>query len=256
MRSARRVVLPALLLLALLGVWELYVDLGGVDSLILASPHQIAKAIYTDRSLLWSNFLVTAQEVLFGILAAAAVGLVLAVAIHFSRTLRSATYPLVVASQTIPIPMLAPLLMLWFGFGIFPKVVVIALISFFSIVVATLDALGAVDPDLLKLMRTFDAPRWRVFRDVELPAALPGVFTGAKIAVAVAVIAAVIGEMTGGSNAGLGYLFQQATPQLLTPRAYATVVVLSLFAIGLFALMTLAERLALPWAFDTRGDRP
>lgn len=250
----RRRVLPALLLLVLLGIWELYVDLGGVDSLILASPHQIAQSIWSDRGLLWSNFLVTAQEVLFGILLAAVVGFVLAIAIHFSRTLRAAAYPLVVSSQTIPIPMLAPLLMLWFGFGIFPKVIVVALISFFSIVVATLDALAATDPDLLKLMRTFDASRWRAFREVELPGALPGVFTGVKISVAVAVIAAVIGEMTGGSNAGLGYLFIQATPQLLTPRAYATVVILSLFAIGLFSLMTLAERRALPWANESRGE--
>lgn len=254
MRRVRQVALPAVLLLVLLGAWELYVDLGGADPNILASPHQIAAAIYTDRGLLWSNFLVTAQEVLFGILAAAAAGLVLAVVIHLSRTLRTATYPLVVASQTIPIPMLAPLLMLWFGFGIFPKVIVIALISFFSIVVATLDALSAVDPELLKLMQTFDAPRWRIFREVELPAALPGVFTGAKIAVAVAVIGAVIGEMTGGSNAGLGYLFLQSIPQLLTAREYATVVILSLFAISLFALMTLAERRALPWAYEPRGD--
>jgi ABC-type nitrate/sulfonate/bicarbonate transport system permease component len=247
-------VLPALLLVALLGAWELYADFGGVDPVILAAPHQVAKAIYIDRGLLWSNFLVTAQEVLFGVLVAAVVGLVLAIGIHLSSALRTATYPLVVSSQTIPIPMIAPLLMLWFGFGIFPKVIVVALISFFSIVVATLDALAAVDPDLIKLMRTFDAPRWRTFREVELPAALPGVFTGAKIAVAVAVIAAVIGEMMGGSNAGLGYLFIQATPQLLTPRAYATVVILSLFAIALFSLMTLAERLALPWAFEPKGD--
>jgi ABC-type nitrate/sulfonate/bicarbonate transport system permease component len=251
----KRVLGPPLLLLAGLTAWELYVDLGGVDPLFLASPHQIAQSIYTDRALLWSNFLVTAEEVVFGIVVAAVAGLGLAVAIHLSRVLRSASYPLIVASQTIPIPILAPLLMLWFGFGIFPKVIVIALVSFFSIVVTTLDALAAVDPELLKLMRTFDAGRWRTLREIELPAALPGVFTGAKIAVAVAVIGAVIGEMTGGSNAGLGYLFTLSINQILTSRAYATVVILSLFAILLFALLTAAERLALPWAYEPRGER-
>jgi putative hydroxymethylpyrimidine transport system permease protein len=250
----RRALPAALLLLALVGAWELYVDLGGVEPLILSSPHQIAQSIYTDRSLLWSNFLVTAQEVLFGILVAAFAGLALAIAIHLSATLRRAAYPLVVASQTIPVPILAPLLVLWFGFGIFPKVIVVALVSFFAIVVTTLDALAAVDPHLLKLMETFDATRLRTFREIELPAALPGVFTGAKIAVAVAVIGAVLGEATGFSNSGLGYLFEQSIPQLLTARAYATVVVLSLFAIALFALLTLAERLALPWAHEPRGD--
>jgi NitT/TauT family transport system permease protein/putative hydroxymethylpyrimidine transport system permease protein len=247
--------LPALLVVALLGAWELYVDLGGVDSLILPAPHQVAKALYVDRSLLWPNFLVTAKEVLLGIVVAAVpAGVVLAIAIHFSTTLRRAAYPLLVASQAIPIAMLAPILVFWLGFGLLPKLIVIALVSFFSIVVTTLAGLAAVDPDLIKLMRTFDATRLRTFWHVELPAALPGVFTGVKIAVAVAVIGAVFAEWVGAS-AGLGYLFQQSYAQLLSARAVATVVILCLFAIALFALLTLAERLALPWAYQPRGDR-
>jgi putative hydroxymethylpyrimidine transport system permease protein len=246
---------PLLLLLVLFGIWELYVDLGGADPLILPPPHQIASSLYTDRSLLWSNFLVTAQEVLLGILVAAVAGLALAIALHLSgRTLRPAVYPLLIASQTVPVPIIAPLLVLWLGFGILPKLVVIALVSFFSIVVTTLAGLSAVDPDLLKLMRTFDASRLRIFRHVELPAALPGVFTGAKIAVAVAVIGAVFAEQAG-SSSGLGYLFQQSLPQLLTARAYAAVAILSIFAVALFASLTLAERLALPWAYEPRGER-
>ena len=168
----------------------------------------------------------TAEEVLLGILVAAAAALVLATAMHFFATLRRAVYPLLVASQTIPIPMLAPVLVLWLGFGILPKLVVIALVSFFSIVVTTLAGLAAVDPDLLKLMRTFDASRLRTFRHVELPAALPGLFTGAKIAVVVAVIGAVFAEQAG-SNSGLGYLIQVRSPQLLTARALAAVAILS-----------------------------
>ncbi|MGI8412746.1 MAG: ABC transporter permease [Solirubrobacteraceae bacterium] len=244
----------ALLLTVLIGVWELYVDLGGVDSLILPPPHQVASALYIDRALLWSNFLVTAEEILLGILVAAVTGLALAIAIHFSPTLRRAVYPLLVASQTVPVPMVAPLLVFWLGFGILPKLIVIALVSFFSISVTTLAGLAAVDPDLRKLMRTFDATTLRTFRYVELPAALPGVFTGVKIAVAVAVIGAVFAEQAG-SNSGLGYLFQQSLPQLLTARAFAAVAILSAFAIALFALLTLAERLALPWAYQPRGDR-
>ncbi len=244
----------ALVLAVLIGAWELYVDLGGADPLILPAPHAIAKAVYTDRSLLWSNFLVTAREVLLGMLLAALAGLVFSVALHFSQTLRRAIYPLLVASQTIPVPMLAPVLVLWLGFGIFPKLVVIALVSFFSIVVTTLAALAAVDPDLIKLMRTFDASRLTTFRHVELPAALPGLFTGAKIAVVVAVIGAVFAEWAGASS-GLGFLFEQSIPQLLTARAYAAVVILSAFAIALFALLTLAERLLLPWAYQPREER-
>ncbi|MBV9005698.1 MAG: ABC transporter permease [Solirubrobacterales bacterium] len=241
------------LLLLLIGAWELYVDLGGADPLILPAPHSIAKALYTDRSLLWRNFLVTAQEVLLGILVATVLAFALSVLLHFSPVVRRAVYPLLVASQALPIPIVAPVLVLWLGFGILPKLIVIALVSFFSIVVTTLAALAGVDPALLKLMRTFDATRLRIFRHVELPAALPGLFTGAKIAVAVAVIGAVFAELSG-SSSGLGYLFQQANAQILMPRAYAAVVILSAFAIALFAALTVAERLLLPWAYQPRGD--
>ena len=249
----RRVVLPALLLLALFGAWELYVDLGGVDSDILPPPHAVASALWNDRALLWSNFLVTAREVLLGLLVTAVLGLALAVALHFSPTLRRAFYPLLVASQAIPFPVLAPILVVWLGFGILPKIIVVALVSFFSIVVATLAGLAAVDPQLIKLMRTFDASRMRIFRHVELPAALPGLFTGAKIAVAVSVIGAVFAEYNG-SNSGLGYLILVSIPQLLSARAVAATVVLALFAIALFGLLSVAERRALPWAYEPRGD--
>ena len=241
------------LLAVLLGIWELYVDEGGADSLILPAPHAVASSLYDDRGLLWSNFLVTAEEILLGIVVAAVGALLIASAMHFFITVRRASLPLLIASQTIPIPMLAPILVLWLGFGLLPKVIVIALVSFFSIVVTTLAAFSAVDPDLIKLMRTFDASRWFTFRNVELPAALPGVFTGAKIAVIVAVIGAVFAEQSG-ANAGLGYLFEQSIPQLLTARAFAAVVILSLFAIALFALLTLAERLTLPWAHRPIGE--
>jgi putative hydroxymethylpyrimidine transport system permease protein len=241
------------LLLALLGAWELYVDLGGADPLILPAPHAIAQSLYDDRSLLWSNFLVTAEEVVLGIAVAAVSGLAFAIAIHLSLTLRRAVYPLLVASQTVPVPMLAPVLILWLGFGLFPKLLVVALVSFFVIVVTTLAGLAAVDPGLIKLMRTFDATRLRIFRHVELPAALPGLFTGVKVAVVFAVIGAVFAEQTG-ANAGLGYLFTISEPQLLMARAWAAIVILSLFAIALFALLTLAERLALPWAYEPTGD--
>lgn len=247
--------LPAVLLLvALVGIWELYVDLGGADSLVLPPPHDVAKALYDDRSLLWSNFLVTAEEVLLGIIVAAVAALALAFAIHFSRTLRRAVYPLLVGSQAVPIPVFAFVLVLWLGFGLAPKLLVVALVSFFPIVVTTLAGLARVDPDLVKLMRTFDAPRLRTFRHVEFPSALPGVMTGAKIAVAVAVIGAVFAELAG-SNSGLGYIYEQSQNQLLMPRAYATVFVLSAFAILLFALLSLAERFALPWAYRPRGGQ-
>jgi ABC-type nitrate/sulfonate/bicarbonate transport system permease component len=241
------------LLLVLAGAWELYVDLGGVSRLILPAPHAVAVALYRDRALLWSNFLVTAEEVLLGILLAAVAALALATAMHFSAIVRSAVYPLLIASQTIPIPMLAPILILWLGFGLAPKLIVVGLVSFFSIVVTTLAGFAAVDPELPKLMRTFGASRRRVFLFVELPSALPGVFTGARIAVIIAVLGAVFAEQAG-ANSGLGYVFLQSVGQLLTARAFATVAILSAFAIVLFVAIAVAERIALPWSRQPIGN--
>lgn len=242
----------ALIVLASLAAWELYATLGPVDDLILPAPHEIARALWVDRALLWDDFKVTAGEVLLGIVVAGAAGFASAIALHLSVTLRRSTYPLLVASQAIPIPIVAPLLVVWLGFGIAPKLVVIGLISFFPIAVTTLDALGRVDRATIKLMRTLGASRLQVLRHVELPAALPGLLSGAKVAVAVASIGAVFAEWIG-SSAGLGNLVQQAIPQLLTARAWAAALILCAFSILLFSTLTLAERLLLPWASETPG---
>jgi putative hydroxymethylpyrimidine transport system permease protein len=226
---------------ALLGGWELYVDLGGVDDLVLAAPSQIAQSLWDDRSLLLSNLGVTAQEVGLGILVALTAGLLLAVAIHFSPVLRRALYPLLVGSQAVPIVILAPLLVYWVGFGVLPKLAIIALICFFPVVVTTTDGLAGVDPELRKLMTTLDASRWQTFRFTELPTALPAALSGARIAVAIAVIGAVLAEQSG-STSGLGHLMLQAIPSLETARAYAAVVLLAAFAVALFALLSVAER--------------
>lgn len=241
-----------LIVLALFGAWELYAVLGPVDRLLLPSPDDVAHALYVDRALLWDDFTVTATEVLLGILVAGVAGFGCAIALHLSLALRRSVYPLLVASQTIPIPIVASLLVVWLGFDIAPKLVIIGLVSFFPIAVTTLDALARVDPELMKLMRTLDAPRLAILRHVELPAALPGLFSGAKIGVTVAVIGAVFAEQAG-SSSGLGHLVQQAIPQLLTARAYAAVLILSAFAIALFGLLTLAERLIVPWARNPPG---
>ena len=152
----------------------------------------------------------TLQEVLVGFALSVVAGVAFAVVLHLSPMLRRAFYPLLIASQTVPIVVIAPILVVWLGFGIGPKLVIIALICFFPITVNTLDGLRSVDPDLLKMMRTLDASRLQTFRRVEGPSALPYFFSGAKIAVAVAVIGAVFGEWAG-SSSGLGHLIQQAS---------------------------------------------
>jgi putative hydroxymethylpyrimidine transport system permease protein len=241
------VIVALLILLLLAAVWEAYARLGPVDDFILPAPTQVATALFEDRGLLWDNFWVTAQEVGLGILVALVLGAALAIVIHLSPTLRRAVYPLLVGSQAVPVVIVAPLLVVWFGFGIAPKLAIIALVCFFPIVVTTLDALAAVDPEQRKLLRTLDASRGQELRWVEVPAALPGALSGAKIAVAVAVIGAVFAEYAGSSE-GLGNVILQAIPQLETARAYAAVSLLAALAIVLFALLALAERLLVPWA--------
>ena len=243
----------ALLVLALLGGWELYADLGGIDQFLLPAPSDVAASLWTDRGLLWDNFTVTAGEVLLGIAVSLAAGVALAVAIHLSRTLRRATYPLLVASQTIPIVIVAPLLVAWLGYDLGPKLAIVGLICFFPVVVTTLDGLAGVDPDLRKLMRTLDASRLQTLRHVEAPAALPALLSGAKIAVTVAVIGAVLAEQAGSSD-GLGHLILQSIPQFETARSWAAVVVLAAFAIVLFGALALAERRLVPWAHRSEGD--
>jgi putative hydroxymethylpyrimidine transport system permease protein len=221
--------------------WELLADALQIKPYLIPAPSDIVEALWLDRELLAENGWVTLREVVLGFALAFVLGVAFAVLLHLSETARRAFYPLLVASQTVPIIVVAPILVVWFGFGITPKLLIIALICFFPITVNTLDGLRSVDDDAVKLMRTLDASRGTIMRRLELPAALPYLLSGAKIAVAVAVIGAVFGEWSG-SDSGLGHLMLESSAQLLTARLFAAVVVLSLFAIALFALLSLIER--------------
>lgn len=256
---ARHAVPAVLVALAVLGSWELYVDLGGVNSALLPAPHEIASALWDNGALLWTNFEITAEEVALGLALALAGGFAVAVAIHLSPLLRRAIYPHAVGSQAIPIAVISPLLVFWWGFGIFPKLFVIALICFFPVLVTTVDALAAVDPDQLKLLRTLDASRWQAFRFAELPAALPAALSGARIALAVGVIGAYIAETstaTTGAYAGLGREIVTDLDVVQTARAYAAAALLFGFAIACFYVLTLAERRLVPPNTRPRGARP
>jgi len=256
-RGAAALLPPALLVAFLIGVWELYVDLGSTSAYVLPAPHSIAAALWNNAGFLAGNLKPTAEEVLLGILLALLLGFALAVLIHLSSVLRRAVYPLAVGSQAVPIAVIAPLLVFWWGFGILPKLIVIVLICFFPVLVTTVDSLAAVDPDQLKLLRTLDATRWQSFRFAELPAALPAAISGARIALAVGVIGAYIAESqtaTSGGYAGLGHEINADLTALQTPRAYAAAVVLFVFAIACFHALALVERRLAPWATQYRGD--
>jgi len=254
---ARRGWAPLLLSAALLGAWELYADASGVEEDLLPAPHAVAAALWNNAGLVWHNFAVTAEQVVLGLALALASGFALAVAIHLFPLLRRAVYPLAVGSQAVPIPVIGVLLVFWWGFGLFPKLVVIALICFFPVVVSTVDGLAAVDPEQPKLLRTLDASRWQAFRFAELPAALPAALSGARIALAVGVIGAFIAETstpTTAAYSGLGREIMTDAGGFQTARAYAATAVLFAFAIACFYALGLAERKLVPWKLRPRGE--
>ena len=247
-----RLLLTATLLAAFVAIWQGVASLDSVDDLTLASPIETFDALRDDWSLLWDNAAVTLVEVLLGLAISVGAGGFFAIAMHLFRPLRDAAYPLLVASQAIPIVVLAPIFVLAFDYGIGPKLAIVALICFFPITVNLLDGLRSTPPELLKLMRSLGASRLRTLRAVELPASLPYLFSGLKIAATVSVIGAVFGEWAG-ADEGLGRLVLLGNNQLQTPRVYAGIVILTIIAVALFALTALAERLACPW---NREERP
>lgn len=248
----RRRLLPLGLIALLLGLWQVASSTGAIadalslEDFLVPSPAEIASSLWEHRSLLAENAWVTLREMLLGILCAFAVGVGFAILMHRWQVLRDAAYPLIVASQTIPIVVISPILVVWFGYGITPKIVIVALICFFPITVNALAGLRSVDPEAVKMMRSLDASRWQRFWRVEAPAALPSLFTGIKIAVVVAPIGAVFAEWAG-SSSGLGHLIQSDTANFQVARQFATVVVLAAMALALIGLTALAERRVVRW---------
>lgn len=248
----RRWLPAALVVVCLIGLWQvaakwdLLADALDIEPFLVPAPSDVADSLWSDRELLADNALTTLEEIALGFLIAAVAGFAFAVVLHGSDVLRRAFYPLLIASQTVPVIAIAPILVVWLGYGIGPKLAIIALVCFFPITVNTLDGLRSVDPELPRMMRTLDASRAQTLRRIEIPSALPFLFSGLKIAAVISVIAAVFGEWSG-SDQGLGHLILVAQGQVQTARVFAAVVVLSAIAIALFGLIALAERKLAWW---------
>lgn len=247
-------IIPLLALIVSLLAWEIIVRVRDTPRWFLPKPSDIGREMVTSRALLLQHTWTTVQEVLVGLSLAFVLGVLLAVAIASSRFVERAVYPAVVASQAIPIIALAPILLIWFGYGMTPKVIVVVLICFFPIVVSMVDGLRAADPDAIALLRSMGASRLQIMRIVRVPASLPNLFSGLRIAAAVSVIGALVGEWVGASS-GLGYLMTRSAAQFQTPRLFAAVVIAAVMGVLLFALVALVERLALPWQATERRGR-
>jgi len=248
----RRVWPPLLLLAAAIGLWELVVRAASVPDYLFPTPTAVASSLANDGGLLGSATLVTVREIVLGYLLAVTCALAIAVVLHFSAALRRALLPILVLSQTVPTVLLAPILAILLGYGIEPKLIVVAVVCFFPIVINAIDGLRAVDPELVRMMRTLHGGRLAIFRRVQWPGALPAIFSGARVAATYAAVGAVFGEWAG-SSSGLGFVILQAQPALDTARIFAAVLILSALALALYALVTLAERRLIPWQTETRN---
>jgi len=245
-RSRANWLAPTLVVVVLLAAWELIVRAGAVDPLLLPAPTSVVKSLWTDRSLLFDDLLTTTYEVVIGLVVSLILGAGLAVIMHLSPPVDRALRPLVIGSQAVPIPVIAPLFVFVLGFGLAPKLLIVALVCFFPVTINLYDGLRDSDPDARKLLRSLEATRWQRLRFLEAPSALPNAFTGAKIAAAVAVIGAVFGELSG-SDKGLGHLLVTANAGLATPLLFAATLLLFAEAIALYAAFAALERRVVSW---------
>ncbi|MHB1317029.1 MAG: ABC transporter permease [Anaerolineae bacterium] len=245
-RWANRLWPPLALCVLLLVVWQAAVAVLDIQEWLLPSPLQIVRAGWEARPLLGPHIWQTARETLMGFGLALAIGLGLGMLIDYSRTVRAALYPLLVLSQTVPVVAIAPLLVIWFGYGILPKVIVVGLVCFFPIVVSTADGLHAADPEQIALLRTMGASRMDVFRKVRLPGAMPAVFTGIKVGITYSVVGAIMGEWVGASQ-GIGVFMLRATNSFRTDWVFVSIAVTAALSLLLFGLVTLLERAMLRW---------
>jgi ABC-type nitrate/sulfonate/bicarbonate transport system permease component len=252
--GARRWLPPALVLIAAVGLWQLVTVVFGTSPTILPGPALVVVSTWADRADLAPALATTTVEAVVGLALAVAVAVPLAISIDWSRTARAGVYPLVVASQTVPVIALAPLVVIWFGFGEGPKIGLVALFSFFPIVVGAVQGLASADRDAVDLLRTMRASRWQLLWRVRWPSALPQCFTGLKISVTYAYTSAIVAEYVGATQ-GLGVYMNaasQAAPRR-TDLVFGATGATALATVALFLLVGLAERLAMPWRPPSRS---
>jgi NitT/TauT family transport system permease protein len=227
-------------------VWEVAVRITGIKEYLLPPPSTVWIEFWKRHGVVSAGAWVTTQEILAGYALAIVVSVPLALAVAHSRFMEQAVYPVIVFLQIVPKIAIAPLFIIWFGFGFAPKLLLVFLLSFFPIVVASIAGFKSADRDVMDFARTTGAGQLRMFAKISLPQALPHVFTGLKVGAALAATAAVVAEFVA-SDKGLGYLLLQYNGQLDTPMVFATIVILSLIGLAVYYAVEVIERLAIPW---------
>jgi ABC-type nitrate/sulfonate/bicarbonate transport system permease component len=256
--AARRYGPPLALVAILLGVWEIYARTSDVSPFVLPAPTQVLGALWEFRGEAVRHVVPTLVETVVGFSLSIAGATAVAVALDRVGWARRAVEPLLVGSQTIPIVAIAPLIVVWFGFGLMPKVLVVVLVTFFPITIALLDGFASTSAEATELMRSFGASAVQTFRKVRWPSGLPAFFTGLRISATYGVVAAVIGEYVGATE-GLGIWMQLSQRSFRTDLVFAAILLTAVLSIGLYGVVVLAERAAIPWWRASRsaaaGDR-
>ena len=244
---------PILLVFILLVLWDVTIRIFRIPPYLIPAPEAVVSQLVTEWPKLWRASLITTYATLGGFALSIAFGIPMALLIAYSRTVESFVYPLLVFSQSIPKIAIAPLFVVWFGFGIIPKVICAFMLGFFPIVVSTVAGFKSVDSDMIDLARSMKAGRLATFMRISLPQALPSLFAGLKVSVTLAVVGAVVGEFVG-SNSGIGYLLQIANGNFDLPLMFAALVVLSMIGVLLFVAVDVVERMMIPWHASHRDD--
>lgn len=242
---------PLATVLLLLVLWDVVVRLFGLPAYLIPRPSAVAARIVSDAGLLLRHGTITLAESVGGFLLSVMIGVPLGMALVASRLLERSVMPLLVVSQSFPKVAIAPLIVIWFGLGVLPKLVIGFLIAFFPVVISAIAGMRSVDPDLLDLARSMQANSLRTFLKIRVPFALPQMFAGFKVAVAFATVGAVVGEWVG-ADSGLGYLLLWANANLDTPLLFAILVCLMMIGLALYYVVEVMERLVLPWHVSVR----
>ena len=244
---------PLLLLIVLIGSWDLAIRIFHIPPYQIPAPIDVVKSLWSDWPELIAEAWPTTYATLAGFLLSALFGIPVAMLIAASRTVESFVYPLLVFSQSVPKIAIAPLLVVWFGFDIMPKIICAFMLGFFPIVVSSVQGFKSVDPDMIDLVRAMRANRLQIYRAVSLPHAMPAIFTGLKVSATLAVVGAVVGEFVG-SNSGIGYVLQRSIGTFDLPTMFAALVILALLGVVLFWIVDRIERLVIPWHVSQRQD--
>jgi len=245
---------PILLVGAIVLLWEGYVRLASMDPITLPAPTRVLSALWDARDAAIGNLVPTLVEALVGCALSVTLAIGVAIALDRWAPVRRAVEPLLVTSQTIPIVAIAPLFVIWFGFGLLPKVLIVVLVTFFPVVVALLDGFARVDPAGEDLLESFGASRRQTFRLLRWPSALPSLFTGLRISVVYAVIGAIFGEYVGATN-GLGIWMKLSQTSFRTDLVFGAILLTALVSIALYLLVGVLERLVVPWSGAARRER-